>query len=74
MQQNGEFRVKAHHRRKYLFTDQIDQLIREIYLSHPGAKTHPGIRMLAKKVGIQHWALRKRARVIRNRNGGRVLN
>jgi hypothetical protein len=54
--------AKAHRRRKYLFTDQIDQLIREIYLSHPGAKTRPGIRMLAKKVGIPHWALKKRAR------------
>jgi hypothetical protein len=49
-------------RRKYLFSDQIDQLIREIYVRHPGAKTRPGIRFLAKKVGIPHWALRKRAR------------
>ena len=54
--------AKAHGRRKYLFTDQIDQLIREIYLSHPGAKTRPGIRVLAKKVGMPHWALKKRAR------------
>lgn len=49
-------------RRKYRFTDEIDQLIREIYLGHPGAKTRPGIRMLAKKAGIPVWALRKRAR------------
>lgn len=49
-------------RRKYLFTDQIDQLIREIYLSHPGRKTGSGIRMLARKVDIPHWALTKRAR------------
>ena len=55
-------RARAKRRRKYLFTDQIDQLIREIYLSHPGAKTRPGIRMLAKKVDIPHWALKKRAR------------
>ena len=54
--------AKAQRRRKYLFTDEIDQLIREIYLSHPGAKTRPGIRMLAKKVGIPHWVLKKRAR------------
>jgi hypothetical protein len=54
--------AKAQGRRKYLFTDQIDQLIRAIYLSHPGAKTRPGIWMLAKKVGIPHWALKKRAR------------
>jgi len=54
--------TRAQGRRKYLFTNQIDQLIREIYLSHPGAKTRPGIRMLAKKVGIPHWALKKRAR------------
>jgi hypothetical protein len=54
--------AKAQGRRKYIFTDQIDQLIRETYLSHPGAKTRPGIPMLAKKVGIPHWALKKRAR------------
>ncbi len=55
-------RAGAKRRRKYLFTDQIDQLIREIYLIHPGATTRPSIRMLAKKVGIPHWALKKRAR------------
>ena len=55
-------RVKARSRRKYVFTDQIDQLVREIYLNHPGAKTRPGIRLLAKKVGMPHWALKKRAR------------
>jgi Helix-turn-helix domain len=55
-------RAKVRRERKYLFTDQIDRLIREIYLSHPGTKTRPGIRMLAKKVGIPHWALKKRAR------------
>ena len=60
--QPGALWAKRPGRRKYLFTDQIDQLIREIYLSHPGAKTRPGIRMLAKKVGIPHWALKKRAR------------
>jgi hypothetical protein len=49
-------------RRKYTFTDQIDQLIREIYLSRPDSKTRPGIRVLAKRVGIPHWALKKRAR------------
>jgi len=55
-------RVKAQGRRKYIFTDQIDQLIREIYLNHRNAKTRPGIRLLAKKVGMPHWALKKRAR------------
>ena len=49
-------------RRKYRFTDQIDQLIREVYLSRPDSKTRPGIRVLAKRVGIPHWALKKRAR------------
>jgi hypothetical protein len=48
--------------RKYVFTDQIDHLIREIYLNSRHAKTRPGIRLLAKKVGIPHWALKKRAR------------
>lgn len=49
-------------RRKYTFTDQIDQFIREAYLSRAGNKTRPGIRLLAKRVGIPHWALKKRAR------------
>ena len=34
-----------------MFTDHIDQLIREAYLSRPVAKTRPGIRLVAKKVG-----------------------
>ena len=55
-------RTKVQSRRKYVFTDQIDQLIREIYLNHRDAKTRPGIRLLAKKVGMPHWALKKRAR------------
>ena len=50
-------RGKVQSRRKYLFTDQIDQLIREIYLNQRDAKTRPGIRLLAKKVGMPHWAL-----------------
>src|SRR5271169_611730 len=48
--------------RKYVFTDQIDHLIREVYFSPPKAKTRPGIRLLAKKVGMPHWALKRRAR------------
>ena len=55
-------RVKVGSRRKYVFTDQIDQFIREIYLNHRDAKTRPGIRLLARKVGMPHWALKKRAR------------
>ena len=47
-------RAKAQSRPKYVFTDQIDQLIREIYLNHREAKTGFGIRPLAKKVGIPH--------------------
>ncbi len=49
-------------RRKYTFTDQIDQLIREAYLLGPDNQQRPGIRLVAKKVGIPHWALKKRAR------------
>ena len=56
------YRTKAQGRRKYIFTDQIDQRIREIYQNQPDAKTRPGIRLLAKKVGMPHWALKKRAR------------
>ena len=55
-------RVKAQGRHKYVFTDQIDQLIREIYLNRRNAKTRPGIRLLSKRVGMPHWALKKRAR------------
>ena len=40
--------VRVPSRRKYVFTDQIDHLIREIYLSPPKAKTRPGIRLLAE--------------------------
>jgi hypothetical protein len=54
--------IKSRSRSKYVFTNQIDELIRGIYLDRPGAKTRPGIRVLAKKVGIPHWALKKRAR------------
>jgi len=54
-------RDKAQSRRKYVFTDQIDQLIREIYLNRRDAKTGFGIRPLAKKIGMPHWALKKRA-------------
>jgi hypothetical protein len=55
-------REQAQGRRKHVFTDQIDQLIREVYLNHRDAKTGFGIRPLAKKVGLPHWALKKRAR------------
>ena len=55
-------RVIVQSRRKYIFTDQIDQLIREVYLNHRAAKSRPGIPLLAKKVGMPHWALKKRAR------------
>jgi len=54
--------VKVKSRRKHVFNHQIDQLIREIYLSNRSARTRPGIPLLAKKVGIPHWALKKRAR------------
>ena len=54
--------ARSRGRRKYTFTDQIDQFIREAYLSPADSKTRPGIRLLAKKVGIPHWALKKRAR------------
>jgi hypothetical protein len=37
-------RKKSQSRRKYVFTDQIDQLIREAYVGRAEAKTHLGIR------------------------------
>ena len=55
-------RTKVQSRRKYFFTDQIDQLIREIYRNRRDAKSRPSIPLLAKKVGMPHWALKKRAR------------
>ena len=55
-------RAKVQRRRKYVFTDQIDQLIRAVYLNHRDGKTRIGIPPLAKNVGIPHWALKKRAR------------
>jgi hypothetical protein len=55
-------RVKVQSRRKYVFTDQVDQLIRAVYLNRRDGKTRFGIRPLAKKVGMPHWALKKRAR------------
>lgn len=53
---------KLQRRRKYVFTDQIDRLIQESYLSHQDSKKRSGIPQLAKKVGMPHWALKKRAR------------
>ena len=50
---------KLQRRREYVFTDQIDPLS---YLSHQDLKKRPGIPQLAKKVGVPHWALKKRAR------------
>lgn len=47
--------------RKYTFTDRIDQLIRETYLSRSRDNSRFSTRLLAKKVGIPHWALKKRA-------------
>ena len=35
-------RVKVQSRREYVFTDQIDQLIREIYLKRRDVKARPG--------------------------------
>jgi hypothetical protein len=55
-------RTEVQSQRKYVFNDQIDQLIRETYLSRPGTGTQLGLQPLAKKVGMPHWALKKRAR------------
>ena len=55
-------RVKVQSRRKYVFTDQIDRLIRETYHNRQDERTRFNVRALAKKVGMPHWALKKRAR------------
>ena len=49
-------------RRKYVFTERLDQLIRDIYVYKPHSRTRPGIRQLANQLGIPHWAIKKRAR------------
>ena len=53
---------KTQRRRKYVFTAQIDERIREIYLRRPNAKSRSGIRQLADQIRIPHWALKKSAR------------
>jgi len=58
----GPLHARVQSQRRYVFIYQIDQLIREIYLNHRDAKTRPGIRPLAKKVGMPHWALKECAR------------
>ena len=55
-------RVKVQSRRKYVFTDQIDCLIRDSYHNRQNERTRLNVRALAKKVGMPHWALKKRAR------------
>jgi len=59
----GEYRNdKLQRRRKYIFNDQADQLLREAYLGTPNAKAKSRIYLLAKRLGMPHWALKKRAR------------
>lgn len=49
-------------RGKYVFTERLDQCIREIYLQNPHSRIRPGIRQLANQIGIPHWAIKRRAR------------
>ena len=53
---------KLQRRRKYIFSDQADQLIREVYLSPRDGRGMSRIHLLAKRLGMPHWALKKRAR------------
>jgi hypothetical protein len=48
--------------RKYHFTEQIDQLIRAAYLERGKSRALPGLKPLARKLGLPDWALKKRAR------------
>jgi hypothetical protein len=48
--------------RKYVFTERLDQAIREIYLQNARSRMRPGVRQLASQIGIPHWAIKKRAR------------
>ena len=58
----GPHRGKAERQHKYIFNDQADQLIRQVYLSSRDSKGMSGIRLLAERLGMPHWALKKRAR------------
>jgi hypothetical protein len=49
-------------KRKYHFTEQIDQLIRAAYLERGTGRTLIGLKPLVRKLGLPHWALKKRAR------------
>jgi hypothetical protein len=55
-------RGEVQSRRKYVFTDQIDRLIRESYHNRQNERKRFNVRALAKKAGMPHWALKKRAR------------
>jgi len=60
-------RAAPHHgnarcRRKYVFGDQADRLIQEAYLSRREGREPSSIQLLAKRLGMPHWALKKRAR------------
>lgn len=48
--------------RKYHFTEQIDQLIRAAYLERGTGRALIGLKPLARKLGMPHWAPKKRAR------------
>lgn len=47
---------------KYHLSEQIDQMIRAAYLERGKSRALPGLKLLAKKLGLPHWALKKRAR------------
>ena len=55
-------RRKAGCRRKYVFGDQADRLIQEAYLSRREGREPSSIQLLAKRLGMPHWAVKKRAR------------
>lgn len=48
--------------KKFIFTERIDDAIRTIYIEHPQAKTRPGVRELADRLGWPKWAVCRRAR------------
>jgi hypothetical protein len=45
-----------------MFTERLDQLIRDIYVYKPHSKTRSAIRDLANQIKIPYWAIKKRVR------------
>jgi len=61
-------RVKYYHGpgrgQKYVFDDEIDAQIRDVYLNEVGKSKQPVVKLLAEKLGIPPWRIKRRAVVL----------